>query len=132
MIQNDDINLGTVQSRVTFDAEAGTVYWIAVDGFRSATPLQVDQREGTIVLNWSREVPLIIEGRWNGKLLVEISYASEVGRSYRLESTTDLGQVPVVWTALEEQVGNGTPMIFVDRSSNRLEVQRKYYRVVTF
>ena len=92
----------------------------------------MDQREGTIVLNWSREVPLIIEGRWNGKLLVEISYASEVGRSYRLESTTDLGQVPVVWTALEEQVGNGTPMIFVDRSSNRLEVQRKYYRVVTF
>ena len=132
VIQNDDINLGTVQSRVTFDAEAGTVYWIAVDGFRSATPLQVDQREGTIVLNWSREAPLIIEGRWNGKLLVEISYASEVGRSYRLESTTDLGQVPVVWTALEEQIGNGTSMIFVDRSSNRLEVQRKYYRVVTF
>ena len=132
--QNDDINGGIVQSRVTFDAESGAVYWIAVDGFRLATPLQVDQREGTIVLNWSRAVPLIIEGRWSTNLLVEISYASEVGRSYRLESTTDLGQVPVVWTwtRLENQIGNGSTKIFVDPSPNRLEVQRKYYRIVTF
>ncbi len=46
MAENDDINLGAgiLDARITFPVTAGTVYFIAVDGYFGAT--------GNIVLNW--------------------------------------------------------------------------------
>ena len=46
---NDDIN-NTLQSAVTFNAIAGTTYYIAVDGFNGA--------EGNVALSWRMGVPI--------------------------------------------------------------------------
>lgn len=49
--QNDDVNSSLATSQVTFTATAGTVYRIAVDGYRSSSGIQ---REGSITLRWSQ------------------------------------------------------------------------------
>lgn len=52
LVSNDDIVIGDIwQSRVTFNAVAGTIYRIAVDGYYDAGP-PVAQEEGNIRLAW--------------------------------------------------------------------------------
>src|SRR5207244_819620 len=48
---NDDNSSSDVTSRVSFSAAAGTVYRIAVDGYRNGTPSQ-----GSVTLTWSEAV----------------------------------------------------------------------------
>lgn len=50
VVQNDDANGTNLTSLVTFSAVQGSVYRIAVDGYRTPGG---DQREGSITLNWS-------------------------------------------------------------------------------
>jgi lysyl endopeptidase len=54
VISNDDINDNNRVSRVTFQAQAGTTYRIAVDGYLYSNP--TIQSEGSIVLNWTQTV----------------------------------------------------------------------------
>ena len=85
--QNDDIQApANQQSRVTFNAAAGTLYRIAVDGYNGAT--------GDITLNLGYKPALAIARLGNGSVRLTLSGVANL--QYEIEASTDLN----VWTTL--------------------------------
>ena len=62
LVASGDDTAGGTNSHLTFVASSGTVYHIAVDGFRAAGGTATDVRSGNIVLNWATTTAPIVSG----------------------------------------------------------------------
>lgn len=57
-----------------------------------------------------------------------VSFTSENGVSYTLESTAELAGIPVIWQNVETKVGTGGPLVL---GTNAPILDRRLFRVVT-
>jgi hypothetical protein len=115
----DDNDSGTNKtSRLYFQAEGGTNYWVAVDG--------VDGQAGFFRLNWGTPGPgpqfQAIRQLASGDK--EIELAGLIGDRYRVETAGDLGMWSE-WLRLTNLTGR---IQFIDPVTN--DNPRRFYRAV--
>ena len=105
-------------SRLYFQAEAGTNYWVAVDG--------VNGQSGFYRLNWGSPGPGprfdAMMTRTDGSKQLEL--AGAIGDRYRIETAGDL-QTWTNWMRLTNLTGR---IQFIDPVTN--DVRRRFYRAV--
>src|SRR4029453_13587366 len=112
---NDDIN-GLLTSEVSFSAQAGTNYLIAVDGFDGARGNIVF----TIIVYPPRLcLPVCVVGNQ-----VQLCVNGEIGRTYLIEASTDL----VNWTLVAAPLNSDGTLRFTDPA--RDNYRQRYYRVM--
>jgi hypothetical protein len=110
---NDDFN-GQLAAQVSFMAQAGTNYEIAVDGYDAAS--------GTVVLT------IIVNGSHLGPIAllpnnqVQLRIQGELGATYTIEASSDLRN----WTPIASMDNNNGTLQFTDPGRNG---DRRYYRV---
>ena len=111
---NDDAN-GTVQSEVTFPAQAGTNYQITVDG--------VDGASGEIVLTLIVDPPRLCLPVTVVSNQVQLCIAGEIGRTYTVEASPDLSH----WTLIATAPNNDRTLRFTDPAMSNF--RQRFYRV---
>lgn len=113
-----DNNSGTNKtSRLYFQAESGTNYWVAVDG--------VNGQSGFFRLNWGTpEGPRFASLRALGDGSREVNLLGSIGDRYRIESSGDF-QTWSNWFRLTNLTGR---IQFIDPVNN--ETRRRFYRAV--
>jgi uncharacterized repeat protein (TIGR01451 family) len=114
---DNDSGLDGKDSRVSFAATAGTVYFIAVDGVGAAT--------GNVRLNYDLSAPPHLEllGR-SGSGFPGLKLTGLPGRTYAIEGSTNL----INWTGL--LTTNVTAGIFNFQDSAAGSLDRRFYRAV--
>jgi hypothetical protein len=105
-------------SRLSFQATAGTNYWIAVDG--------VNGRCGFVRLNWGSPNPgprfdsiVRLPGGDN-----QLRLTGQIGQQYRIETASDLG----AWSNWLSVTNLSGAVQFTDPASNN--AARRFYRAV--
>lgn len=113
-----DNNSGTNKtSRLYFQAESGTNYWVAVDG--------VNGQSGFFRLNWGTPAgPRFESVRALGDDSREVNLLGSIGDRYRIESSGDF-QTWSNWFRLTNLTGR---IQFIDQVSS--ENRRRFYRAV--
>jgi hypothetical protein len=111
---NDDAR-GTLQSEVTFQAQAGTDYQIVVDG--------VDGAGGEIVLTLIVDPPQLCLPVMVAGNQVECCLIGDIQRSYTVEASSDLSN----WTLLATALNSDGTLRFNDPA--RSNFPQRYYRV---
>jgi hypothetical protein len=109
---DDDTAAGLHSSRLSFDAEAGAIYQIAVDGYGGDF--------GNFNLNWDMVSQVSIAGMTNGSF--EIDFSGVNGRRYALLVSTDL----VTWFTQVVRTMSDNSQQFIDDSPGLL----RFYRTV--
>ena len=114
LVRGDNDSAGNFKSRVTFNAIAGTVYRIAVDGVSGAT--------GNITLNWFRPTRLSIARLSATSMQLTLSAAQG---TYQLQASTNLTN----WITLTTVTLTGTAQQYTDNNAG-LSKQRFYRAIV--
>jgi hypothetical protein len=109
---DDDTAAGLHTSRLSFDAEAGVTYQIAVDGYGGDF--------GNFNLNWNMVSQVSIAGTTNGAF--EIDFSGVNGRRYALLVSTDL----VTWFTQVVRTMSDNSQQYIDESPGLL----RFYRAV--
>jgi len=84
--ENDNVSTNDTTSSVTFDAPAGTTFYVAVDGSSGAT--------GTNVLNWTLALPTAAPSNDNFTNAAPISGGSGVVFGYNIGATIETNNTP--------------------------------------
>ncbi len=111
---NDDPPDGGAAAELTFQAQAGTEYRIAVDGFNG--------EGGTIQLSLVTERPHLCLPVIRTADEVQLCIDGQIGRIYTVEASSDLTN----WTPLASVQYTGGTLRFTDASSST----QRFYRVV--
>lgn len=118
LVASDNDSGTNKSSRLYFQAEAGTNYWVAVDG--------VNGQSGFYRLNWGSPGPGprfdAMMTRTDGSKQLEL--AGAIGDRYRIETAGDL-QTWTNWMRLTNLTGR---IQFIDPVTN--DVRRRFYRAV--
>jgi hypothetical protein len=109
---DDDTAAGLHTSRLSFDAEAGVTYQIAVDGYGGDF--------GNFNLNWNMVSQVSIAGITNG--VFEIDFSGVNGRRYALLVSTDL----VTWFTQVVRTMSDNSQQYIDSSPGLL----RFYRTI--
>lgn len=112
--QDDDIQVPfNVRSRVTFNATAGTLYRIVVDGYNGAT--------GSITMNLGYKPSLAIARLGNGN--VRLTLSGVAANSYEIQASTDLN----TWAAVGMVTADGSGRATLDAVPSGTQ---KFYRAL--
>jgi hypothetical protein len=109
---DDDTAAGLHTSRLSFDAEAGVIYQIAIDGYGGA--------DGNFNLNWNMVSQMAIAEMTNGTL--QITFSGVNGQRYALLVSTDL----VTWFTQAVRTMSDNSQQFIDGSPGLL----RFYRTI--
>ena len=109
---DDDTAAGLHTSRLSFDAEAGVTYRIAIDGYGGDF--------GNFNLNWNMVSQLFIAGNTNGTF--QISFSGVNGQRYALLVSTDL----VTWATQAVRTMSDNTQQYIDGSPGPL----RFYRTI--
>jgi len=127
--ENDDIGEVT-QSEIRILASVGQDFRIRVDGYDPSA-------SGPYTLNWRVENPtacggsITISGAAMTAGGLEVSFTAVNGTRYALQSTENLGVLPVVWTQVTTATGTGAVIRLVDPASAPGQRPSRFYRIVT-
>lgn len=109
---DDDTSAGLHTSRLSFDAEAGVTYQVAIDGYGGDF--------GNFNLNWNMVSQLFIAGNTNGTF--QISFSGVNGQRYALLVSTDL----VTWATQAVRTMSDNSQQYIDGSPGPL----RFYRTI--
>jgi hypothetical protein len=116
LVASNDDAPGALASVVTFQAQAGTNYQIAVDGFDGAS--------GEIVMTLIADRPQLCQSVTVVNNRVQFCINGDIGRIYTVEASPDL----VNWTLVATSVSTNGVLGLIDRAMSNFP--RRHYRVM--